>query len=452
MMHRDSPFQSRAYRLLFTAQATSLAGTGVTTVALALLAVELAGRDAGLVLGIALALKMVVYVLGAPVLGTLATRFPRRQWLIGLDLARAGLVLMLPFVTAIWQLYVLVVLINLCAASFTPVFQATVPIVLDDEPRYRRALSYSQVAQSLEQLGSPLLAALLLTVMSFDVLFAINAATFLFSASMILAASIPDDQRTRVQRSLDQAMRGVSAYLRTPRLRAAFAMYFAVAAGSAMIIVNSVVYVVGVLSMPENLLGVALAASGAGTMSGAILAPRLLDRFSHRPVMLAGTALLVTALGIGTTLPDWPLFLLTWFIMGAGLGLTQTPVGSLVRMSCHERDSDAFFAANFSLSHLCWFFAYLGAGWIGTTFGMAAAFSVAAGVAVASLIALFGLFPNPDPLHIRHRHDEIVHRHPGAHDEAHQPDGRATEHRHTAVEHTHYYVIDEHHPRWAREG
>ncbi len=48
----------RTYRHLFAAQAIALLGTGLLTVALALLAYRLAGEDAGAVLGTALAIKM----------------------------------------------------------------------------------------------------------------------------------------------------------------------------------------------------------------------------------------------------------------------------------------------------------------------------------------------------------------------------------------------------------
>jgi hypothetical protein len=57
-----SPLAFRTYRHLFAAQVIALVGTGLTTVALALLAYDLAGGDAGLVLGAAFALKMVAYV------------------------------------------------------------------------------------------------------------------------------------------------------------------------------------------------------------------------------------------------------------------------------------------------------------------------------------------------------------------------------------------------------
>ncbi|MBO8043670.1 MFS transporter, partial [Pseudomonas aeruginosa] len=51
------------FRNLFAAQVIALIGTGLATVALSLLAYDLAGAEAGAVLGTALAIKMIVYVL-----------------------------------------------------------------------------------------------------------------------------------------------------------------------------------------------------------------------------------------------------------------------------------------------------------------------------------------------------------------------------------------------------
>ncbi|HOU64951.1 MAG TPA: MFS transporter, partial [Thermomonas sp.] len=64
-------FRHRTFRRLFAAQVIALVGTGLATVALALLAYDLAGAHAGEVLGTALAIKMVVYVVLAPVSGAL---------------------------------------------------------------------------------------------------------------------------------------------------------------------------------------------------------------------------------------------------------------------------------------------------------------------------------------------------------------------------------------------
>ena len=58
---------NRTYRHLFAAQVIALIGTGLATVALGLLAFDLAGDNAGMVLGTALAIKMIAYVGVAPV-------------------------------------------------------------------------------------------------------------------------------------------------------------------------------------------------------------------------------------------------------------------------------------------------------------------------------------------------------------------------------------------------
>lgn len=140
----------RTYRHLFLAQVIALVGTGLATVALGLLAYEIAGADAGAVLGTALAIKMVAYIGVAPVVGAYADRLPRKGLLVAMDLLRAGAALTLPFVDAVWQVYLLIFLLQSASAAFTPTFQATIPDILPDEEEYTRALSLSRLAYDLE--------------------------------------------------------------------------------------------------------------------------------------------------------------------------------------------------------------------------------------------------------------------------------------------------------------
>ena len=178
----------RTYRHLFLAQVVALLGTGLATVALGLLAFDLSGDGAALVLGTVFTIKMVAYVGIAPIAGAFADRVPRRALLVMLDLVRAGVALALPFVTEVWQVYVLIFLLQSASAAFTPTFQATIPDVLPEEARYTRALSLSRLAYDLENIVSPTLAALLLAVMSYNSLF---LGTVLgFAASALLVASI----------------------------------------------------------------------------------------------------------------------------------------------------------------------------------------------------------------------------------------------------------------------
>src|SRR3954469_3250270 len=127
---------NRTYRHLFAAQVIALAGTGLMTVALALLAYQLAGANAGAVLGTALAIKMIAYVTVAPLAGDLAPRLPRRAFLVTLDLVRAAVALALPFIDQVWQIYVLIAVLQSASAAFTPTFQATIPDILTKEEDY----------------------------------------------------------------------------------------------------------------------------------------------------------------------------------------------------------------------------------------------------------------------------------------------------------------------------
>ena len=452
-----SSLSDRTYRRLFAAQVSALAGTGLSTVALALLAYDLAGGEAGVVLGTALALKMVAYVGIAPIVGGFAHLLPRRGLLIALDILRAALVACLPFVTEVWQVYLLIFLLNTCSAGFTPTFQATIPDVLPDEARYTRALALSRLAYDLENLLSPTLAAAALVLMSYHALFAANAVAFLVSAVLVYSVRLPTARAQERERGVWQNVSfGIRSYLKTPRLRGLLALSMAVASGGAMVIVNTVVYVRDHLGGSESDTAIALAAAGAGSMIIALVLPRLLDKLPDRPFMLVGGVLLGFGLLLGLTRPGLIAMLPIWLLLGVGSSLVQTPVGRLLRRSTHEGDRPAIFAAQFALSHACWLVAYPLAGWVGGTLGLEAAFAVLALIALFATAGAVTIWPTGDPVELEHRHEATAHEHLHVHDEHHQhehqgwegPEPHRHPHRHRPVRHKHAFVIDLHHLSW----
>ncbi|GAB3686550.1 MFS transporter [Salinisphaera aquimarina] len=364
-------WRNRVYRHLFAAQISALIGTGLTTIALALLAYDLAGGNAGRVLGIALACKMVAYVGIAPVVGGYAQRLPRKVLLVTLDLLRAGFVLCLPWVTAVWQIYVLIFLLNGCSAGFTPVFQATIPEVVPDDAQYTRALALSRLAYELENLLSPALATALLFLVSYNQLFMLNGLAFLGSAALVVTTALPAvADETGSINVWQRVSAGVRRYLGNHRLRAVLALYAGVAAAGAMIIVNTVVYVRQTLGGGDVQVAQAFMASGAGSMLAALWLPRWLDRHSERSAMLAGGLLLGLALLIGGLwLPGFAGLLAVWFVLGIGLGLIQTPVGRLLTAASDSSSRPGVFSAQFALSHACWLVGYPLAGVLGSAVG-----------------------------------------------------------------------------------
>ena len=427
-MNQQSLFKNRNYCALFAAQVVSLLGTGVATVALSLLAWSLAGENAGSVLGVALALKMVAYVVLAPVFGAYAHKLPRKQWLIMLDIIRMLICMSLPFVTEIWQIYVLILLLNACSAGFTPVYQSMLPQVLPDQHQYIKALSFSRLAYDLEQMISPMLAAAVLTTMTFQNLFYLDALTFFISGCFLMLAVIPKAKTPDRKRGIINNLSfGVRSYLATPRLRALWAIYLTVASGSAMLIVNTVIYTREVLQGGEQQTALAMSAAGFGSMIIALLLPGWLKNRPVRPFILGGAFLISVSLFLGFSLPGWTGFLVLWVMIGMGLSLIQTPAAALVKRSCHDDDAPAYFSANFSLSHLCWFVTYLLAGWSSSQFGLSATFVLMGGLALTGLLLALKLYPEDDPEELEHEHLA--------------DDG-------SAYRHSHYFVIDKEHTRW----
>ena len=340
-----SVLNNRTYRHLFTAQVIALVGTGLMTVALGLLAYELAGADAGAVLGTALAIKMLAYAGVAPVAQAFADRLPRRSLLVALDLVRAAVALCLPFVTEVWQIYLLIFVLQAASAGFTPTFQATIPDILPDEEDYTKALSLSRLAYDLESLISPMLAAALLTVISFHNLFAGTVLGFLVSAALVVSVRLPTSVPGPRRGIWERTTRGTRIYLATPRLRGLLAISLAVSAAGAMVIVNTVVLVKARFGLGEVEVAWALAAFGGGSMVAAFVLPSLLEKVADRPAMLTGAAVLVVGTAIGALLPSYALLLPLWLVIGFGYSVAQTPSGRLLRRSAHAEDRPAIFAA-----------------------------------------------------------------------------------------------------------
>lgn len=437
---------NRTYRHLFLAQIIALVGTGLLTVALGLLAYQLAGADAGSVLGTALAIKMVAYVVIAPIVGAFANRLPRRAFLVAMDLLRAAVALSLPFVTQTWQIYVLIFLLQSASAAFTPTFQATIPDVLPDEDEYTRALSLSRVAYDMESLVSPMLAAAVLTVISFHWLFGGTVVGFLCSAALVVSVRLPQSAAQPSTGSIyAKTFRGMSIYLRTPRLRGLLGLNLAAAAASSMVIVNTVVYVQSKLGRPSSDVPFGLAAFGFGSMLMAILLPRVLAGKPDRPAMLAGACVMALGLGAGAIVSttggiyEWPAFLATWFIIGLGYSTTLTPSGRLLRRSATAEDRPAVFAAQFSLSHVCWLICYPIAGFLGAKMGIPVTFAALGATTVAGIAVAALSWPAHDPDVIEHQHDDADH-------DTHIAEGERTGPR----AHRHAFTIDTNHVRWPK--
>ncbi|MDR2929497.1 MAG: MFS transporter [Propionibacteriaceae bacterium] len=394
--------RNRVYRHLYFAQIVALLGTGLATVALGLLAYDIAGPRAGTVLGTALAIKMVAYVVVAPIAAAVVTRWPRKAVLIGADLTRIAVAVSLPFVGEVWQVYILIFVLQASSATFTPTFQSVIPDVLPDEADYTAALSLSRLAYDLESVVSPMVAALLLVVTSSSTLFFGTAVGLAGSVLLVASVAIPTLRDQAVDApTWVRARAGIVLFGRTPALRPIIALNLVVASAGAYVIVQTVVIVRSVFALPEQAVAWLLGVNGLGSMIAAFTLPRVLKRVAERRLMLSAAVVLTVATAIipvGLVFaPDWAGLVVIgvlWLVIGVAWSAAETPVGRLIRRNVDRGDLPVAFAAQFSLSHACWLITYPVAGWLGAI-GLGPTATVLAVVALVGTVMAWRTWPKP---------------------------------------------------------
>jgi Na+/melibiose symporter-like transporter len=378
------------FRRLYAAQVASLLGSGLLTVALALLAARLAGDDAGVVLGTALTIKMVAYVGMAPVMRAACERFPRATVLIGADAVRLAMVAALPLVTQVWQVYVLVFALQTASATFTPTFTATIPTVVPHRDDYTRAVAASRIAYDLEALASPMLAAALLFTVPPSGIFLVAATGFAASALLVgsvrtaLGTATPAAGSAPFHR---RATAGLRIMFSRSTFRGLIAINLCCAAVTAPVMVYSVVYVDTELDLGAGALAPLLAACGVGSLCTAILLPMAGRYITPRSTALAGAVIGCGALLATTTAHlaglTYPALLAVWFVIGIATSLMNTSAPRLIADHTDAGSAADVFTAQFSASHAAFLITYPLAG-VTATHG-------AAGPATLLTVALTGL-------------------------------------------------------------
>lgn len=372
-----SVLSEKSFRNLFFAQNFSLLGNGLATIAISLLAFDLAGRNAALILSGLFTIKMLIYVIFSPFAGAIADKFDTKKYLIIQDVIRAIAAFGLIFVREIWHLYIIIVLIYLSTAAFTPIYQSAIPKIFKDETDYTKALSLFRIAQDMENILSYALATLLLLFLNYNLLFVGTFIGYFVSALLISGIIFPFLSKTSGKKednfSINLSL-GIKRYLNISELRGLMFLNLAVSAGGSMILVNTIILVRSSLELSEIAFSITMLVFGAGCIFAAIIIPYLSKEMTVSRIMLAGSNLLslvFVALAFWLILFDfiWFVLLLAWFISGFGYTLLLTPMGRVIRKVSSADEFSQVYSAQFSLSHLCWLFMYPLSGYLMTISG-----------------------------------------------------------------------------------
>lgn len=183
-----------------------------------------------------------------------------------------------------------------------------------------------------------------------------------------------------------------------------------VAAGTAIVLVNSVVYARGVFGLDDTALAIALGSYGIGSLIVAFNIPWLVDRLGVIRTMTTGAvvitaglvaAVIVTTVAVNTG-TGWLVLLGTWVLLGMGTSLVNTPSSRLLADASTPANRNLVYTAQFALSHACFLITYPIAGWLGAASLPAAAITLTliatGGLIGASLLARRAAAPTATPV------------------------------------------------------
>jgi MFS family permease len=178
----------RDFRFLWLAQSASVIGDNIVLVALALFVIGRTGSatDLGFVLA-AHALPLVTFLL---IGGVWADRLPRHHVMIATDLVRFTLhallaVLIFAGTVRIWQVVVIEMLFGTAEAFFRPAANGLLPQTVP-EPDIQPATAVTTMSNNVAEFAGPALATALVLGAGAGWAFAVDAATFLLSAGLLV--------------------------------------------------------------------------------------------------------------------------------------------------------------------------------------------------------------------------------------------------------------------------
>lgn len=157
IIHPFRTLRNRTFSKLFASQIASLLGDSFIWLGLALISYELNPTQSSSILAFALTMRVLAYILLSPFSGVVSDRFKRKNILLVTQLTRMLVVGLLLFVSAEWQLYVLVFLLNAAAAFYTPTYRAIIPLIVDRR-EYREANGLSMAVFQLLSVFGPAIA------------------------------------------------------------------------------------------------------------------------------------------------------------------------------------------------------------------------------------------------------------------------------------------------------
>jgi len=382
---------AESFRLLFVATLGSGVGTWMATIALT---ADLTARTHSpwWVSGLLIVTFLPSVIVGL-VAGPLVDRLSRKRLILNADLVRAVVFVALVFVDSAPALVVLAAVAGFANSFFRPAVLAGVPNLVDEEDLAHGTSLLQATDWAAAALG-PVAGGAIVSVWDADVVYWINAATFLFSALLILRipARLLQSERAITRGHWRDLADGLAAF-RASRalLTALFAFGFAMIAAG----LNNVAEIF----LAERALhrgpfgyGLLWTATGIGLVAGSLASSSLLERRDVRgvyPLVFVPWAVGLFAAGVAPSI---------WFaavamvVAGFGNGLTFPMTVVIVQRNTSDRVRGRAFTVIISVHNAVLGLAMISAGALVANVGARVTYVLAAGALLLGAATAFALF------------------------------------------------------------
>jgi MFS family permease len=363
---------------LWFGQGASFVGDAVSTLALVVLVVQIAGSASAV--GGALVARLLP-TLASPLAGVFADRLDRRVVLVTSDLARAALALGMVFAEDLATVYVLAFLMGLGRTFFNPTIRAAFPGVVGGGD-LARANGLLSATFSISITAGPALGGMLVATVGVNAAFLLDSATYLVSAISLSRISLPRPERDDVT-GFGQDLQEGLGYLAGARVP------LAIVVGTFLVILTINTTIPAEVFLAKETFdagnvgyGLLVSLWGGGTVLGSVLMVVLGDRVNL--ILLYFLSIFCGALAlVGTGLsPVFALAVGALMVEGTFTGIDNVATDTILQ----KRVPDAFLGRVFAIRFLSYsggeVIAYLAGGFIVDAVGPRSTYLLA-GIATA---------------------------------------------------------------------
>ncbi|MGF7025011.1 MFS transporter [Sphingobacterium sp. HSC-15S19] len=365
--------RNAVFAKLYVAQIASLFGDAFTWLGLALLVYNISPENSATILASALTLRVTAYIIFSPFAGVISDKMKRKNILLLTQLGRMAIVCLFPFVTAQWQIYVLIFLLNIFAAFFTPTYRAIIPQIIEKE-MYREANGLSMATFQLLSVFGPALAGIFSVWLGAKQIFFVDGLMLLLAVALIgtisplaLQRGVNNVEAEKPGHTWRDIFRSVHLLFGNKILRFSLSIEFISAVAGAMVLVNTIGLIKTSLQLDDTHYGWIMSVFGIGAAISAFLLGSL-DKSKTRRISLISGAIMI---GLAITFANFVGFnslMILWVFAGIGQTLADMPSETLIGENIEPQDQGKVYGTHFAFSHLWWAIAYPIAGFFGSQF------------------------------------------------------------------------------------